>query len=122
MPEALLRALALLATWGVTDVPPIVVVPTAPVASRVTETRAYTRPGDPTIYVLAATTRGDVRQLAATIAHERMHVRCGVSEGPAYDAELAVLRALRADTRAVRTARELHRHDYPSHPCPAARP
>ena len=58
-------------------------------------------PGYPVIYVAAwsetyrAAAAGDrdaLSKLAGVIAHERIHVSNGLDEGPAYEAEIAMLR------------------------------
>lgn len=122
---AVARAVALLESLGIRDLPAIEVVSKSPVSHTVAETVAYVVSGDPTIYVIASSrayrraVKGDARQLAGVLAHERYHVRYGVHEGPAYAEQLRVLKALKVDadtSRNVQQAAALHAHDWPRVP------
>lgn len=123
--EEIMRALALLATLGVQDVPPVQVVDKAQVLahSRPVTSVAYVVSCEPPIYVMRSSeafkkaASGDARQLAAAIAHELVHIREGVYEAPAYAEQLRVLKALKVGSDVqyrVRKSAELHRHDRPS--------
>ena len=122
--DEIVRALALLAVLGIQDVPSVQVVDKAPEFNypRPVVTAAYIICCEPPIYVLRSTeafkkaTKGDARQLAASIAHELIHIQEGVYQGPAYAEQLRVLKALKVGGDAlyrVKQAAELFRHDWP---------
>ncbi len=70
-----------------------------------TQTEGLVKPHDPNIYLANDTavykkaSGGDTQatiKLASDLMHERYHVEHGVSEAPAYDQQLAILKALGA--------------------------
>lgn len=53
--------------------------------------------------------RDALKQLAGSIAHEEYHLEHGADEGPAYDTQIALLKALRAPRRVVAASEEAKR-------------
>jgi hypothetical protein len=108
VPEALIQALALLATLGIHEIPEVRLAVPTPVVTAVTVTVAYVRGDEPgVIYVVRtsgayrAALRGNPCELAAAIAHERIHVRQGHYQAPAYAEQLRVLRACGANMDSI---------------------
>lgn len=123
--DEIVRALVLLASLGIQDVPLVQAVDKAPEFKypRPVVSVAYVVSGEPLIYVVRSSeafkkaAKGDARQLAATIAHEIMHIQRGAHEGPAYAEELRVLKAFKVGGNAlhrVKQAAELFRYDWPN--------
>ena len=114
MTWALFQAITLLAQMGLTDLPRVEVVEFLSWGQAGRTTQAFVRwaDGDRTVYVVRtsrayrAAQRGDVRPLAALIAHERIHLQQGLDEHPAYDEQLRVLRALRVGQSWLRRVQE----------------
>jgi len=108
MTEALIRALALLSMLGIDEMPEVRLADRPPVVTTVTVTAAYVRSDEPgVIYVVRtseayrAALRGNPCALAAAIAHERIHVRQGRYQAPAYAEQLRVLRACGAEAGTI---------------------
>jgi len=108
MTDALIQALALLSMLGIDEMPEVRLADRPPVVTTVTVTTAYVRSDEPgVIYVVRtseayrAALRGKPCALAAAIAHERIHVREGRYQAPAYAEQLRVLRACGAETGTI---------------------
>jgi hypothetical protein len=102
--DAIMKALALLPDAIQDSMPRVRVLTDQFRVRNVAEGVTY--PGvDDNIYISAASDtyvkaeKGDnnaVKKLASLIVHERYHLQNGLDEGPAYDEQLAILRALQA--------------------------
>ena len=114
MTWALFQAITLLAQLGMMDLPRVELADRPPTSERGRTTQAFVRwtEDDRTVYVLTTSrayrtaVRGDVRPLAALIAHERVHLLNGPNERPAYDEQLRVLRVLRVGRSWIQRAEE----------------
>ena len=94
------RALSLFSAEELATMPRVVLATVKPERTT-TGTEGYAVPGYPVVYIAAwsdtykAAEVGDrnaIIKLAGIIAHERAHVDRGSAEGPAYDAEILMLR------------------------------
>ena len=130
--QVIMRALALLATLGINDVPlALVEVVDKPHKSVSPGAVAYAFEdeilrGEPKIYVVSSSaayryaSRGDARVLAAALGHERCHILQGSPpfyQGPCYEEELWILEALGMKGTPpalwVRRSWELYKYDRP---------
>jgi hypothetical protein len=108
MTEALARALALLSMLGIHEMPEVRLAVRPPLVTSGTVTAAYVRSDEPAVIYVVQTSeayraalRGNPCELAAAIAHERIHVREGRYQAPAYAEQLRVLRACGAKTGTI---------------------
>ena len=111
-------AIALLNSIGISDVPDIDLV-----GCIHDYALACITPGNPTIHLTKNAVNFNVKELAAFLAHERLHVLGELHEGPGYDEQTRVLKRLGGSAEAlerVRLAHELYRFDYPPPPPPPA--
>ena len=117
MTEALARALALLSMLGIHEMPEVRLAVRPPLVTTGTVTAAYVRSDEPAVIYVVQTSeayraalRGNPCELAAAIAHERIHVRQGRYQAPAYAEQLRVLRACGAKTGTIARVAEAAAH------------
>jgi hypothetical protein len=108
MTEAVVRALALLSMLGIQDMPEVRLAVRPPIVTTGTMTAAFVRSDEPAVIYVVRTSeayraalRGHACELAAAIAHERIHLRQGPYQAPAYAEQLRVLRACGAKTGTI---------------------
>ena len=108
MTDALIQALALLSMLGIHEIPEVRLAVRPPIVTTVTVTAAYVRSDEPAVIYIVRTSeayraavRGNPCELAAAIAHERIHVRHGRYQAPAYAEQLRVLRACGANMNTI---------------------